>query len=263
MTPRIAQASQVSLGANNSSNCSPPPPTPTPTNTPTATPKNTPTATPTATPEICEDGVCSGQEQIIGAEQDLWCNSATGWCDQPSPILIDVLGNGFDLTDKANGVFFSMNGGPVRLIPWTAAGSDDSWLVLDGNGNGTIDDGTELFGNFTNQPPPPEGEERNGFLALAVFDRVEVGGNNDGCIDRRDIVFGSLRLWRDGNHNGISEPQELFTLPQFGFRKMHLDYQETRVIDEHGNQFRYRAKVKDGQDAQLGRWAWDVFLVAP
>ncbi|MFN2577594.1 MAG: hypothetical protein ABR607_07885 [Pyrinomonadaceae bacterium] len=188
------------------------------------------------------------------------CADGGGSC-QDSPILIDLNGDGFALTDGSHGVYFDLNAdGTKEHLAWTSS-SDDAFLVLDRNGNGIIDNGTEMFGNITEQLPPPAGSGRNGFNALALYDKAIYGGNENGAIDRGDSVFNSLRLWQDTNHNGISEAGELQTLSELGLKMVDLDYKKSKRTDQYGNQFRYRAKVKDTHDAQLGRWAWDVFLV--
>lgn len=181
-------------------------------------------------------------------------------CTWYCPVIIDVAGDGVSLTGSQDYVLFDLRvDGIKEKLSWTALNTDDAWLALDLNNNGSIDNGRELFGNYTQQPLS---DEPNGFLALAEYDQPVNGGNFDGVIDSRDAVFSRLRLWQDTTRNGISEPWELHPLPEFGIATLELKYKESKRTDEYGNQFRYRARIKDIHGAQVGGWAWDVFLIA-
>jgi hypothetical protein len=179
-----------------------------------------------------------------------------------SPIIFDLAGNGFNLTSFENGVQFDISGtGRPIQIAWTSSDTRNAFLVLDRDGDGKIDNGKEMFGNFTPQPPSAH---PNGFLALAEFDKAANGGNGDGVIDAKDAIFGSLRLWVDANHDGISQPNELYKLADLGVFSISLSYKEARRMDRFGNQFRYRGKINVTDQAEDDSTAnpvvYDVFL---
>jgi hypothetical protein len=178
-----------------------------------------------------------------------------------SPILIDTTGAGIELIRANFGPQFDLRGAGVKsVVSWTRFQERSvGFLALDRNGNGTIDNGTELFGNFTAQPDSPN---KNGFAALAEFDKPENGGNGDGVISSLDAVWPKLRIWIDYNHDGVSEPDELKPLSFYHIEALDLNYHEDKHTDQWGNAFRYKAKVISDNSGKgvVGRWAVDVFL---
>lgn len=153
-----------------------------------------------------------------------------------SPILLDLRNDGLHLCSVADGVSFDIDDdGGLENISWTQRQSEDAFLVLDRDENGTIDSGGELFGNYTRFLDGSLAP--NGFLALFELDVAE--GNGNGLIDPGDPVFGQLRLWRDRNHNGRSEQGELRTLVQAGVCAISTEYYVGGEVDEFGNFLRF------------------------
>jgi len=146
------------------------------------------------------------------------------------------------------------SGTPVR-IGWTAAHTDEAFLCLDRNGNGTIDDGSELFGTATRLKSGARAS--NGFAALAELD-----DDHDRFLDHHDTIWFQLLLWRDLNHDGISQNLEL-TRAASELNAIGLDYHWSGRRDFWGNTLRYQALawISNGGPSATASPIYDVFFV--
>lgn len=144
-----------------------------------------------------------------------------------SPLIVDLDGDGVETTNIANGVYFDHDGnGFAEKSAWV--GKDDGLLVRDINGNGQIDNGTELFGN--NSVLSNGQKAANGFEALKDLD-----SNNDGVFNNQDAAWNEVKVWKDSNSNGIVDAGELLTLEQVGITGFDLDYHTQSRDDTNGN----------------------------
>ena len=97
------------------------------------------------------------------------------------PVALDLTGQGLRFLDKK--MPFDLDGdGKQDHVGRLAANA--RWLALDRNGNGKVDDGSELFG-------PRSGD---GFGELAQLD-----GDGNGWLDAGDDIFAKLSLWDGAN----------------------------------------------------------------
>lgn len=156
-----------------------------------------------------------------------------------SPLVLDLGGDGVATTTVQQGVRFDLMGHGPMDTAWVAGG-DDALLVLDRDGNGRIDNGTELFGAATDIGGVPADD---GFEALALLDSPAQGGNGNGLLEAGDLMFGELRLWQDEDRDGRSRPEELRSLSDAGVEMLELRARRTTraVLDESGNDQSLRA----------------------
>ncbi|WP_018859614.1 DUF5801 repeats-in-toxin domain-containing protein [Rhizobium sp. 42MFCr.1] len=134
------------------------------------------------------------------------------WVIGADPIVLDLDHNGVTLTSQENGVQFDINAdGHKDQMAWTAG--HDGILALDADGNGKIDNGSEIF-----SPSFAGGHYTDGLAALSTLDT-----NHDGKVDATDEAFSKLTVWQDLNHNGITDSGELSSLADQSISSISLD----------------------------------------
>jgi hypothetical protein len=174
--------------------------------------------------------------------------------------------------------------GIEEQVAWTAMGSHLAFLAIDRNGNGKIDNGKELFSNYTFPGTS------NGFAAL-IQTAKEMRGN-PGLVREGNPLYEKLLLWEDENHDGISQSEEIrkFSDHYLGIsggyievawavanpdrNALELFVEHEPLTDRHGNEYRFQgaAAVRDpgtskhypmsnpGDDAKVLIPVYDVVL---
>ena len=136
-----------------------------------------------------------------------------------TPLVLDLNGDGVQTLSIDEGVEFDiLNNGSKVQTGWISG--EDALLAVDNNGNGQIDDRSELFG----------GDIGGGFGKLQTFD-----SNDDGFVDSSDANFDRLQVWQDVNENGLTDAGELGSLESAGVASLNTSYTDVFGTDPQGN----------------------------
>ena len=189
----------------------------------------------------------------IGPETSTSFQSARNWFQRRDPLTLDLDGDGLETVgiNSANPILFDHDGDGVKnATGWIKP--DDGFLVLDRNGNNTIDDGTELFGDSTPILDANGLELRkalDGFDALAAQD-----SNADGLVNALDANWTELRVWQDANSDGLTDAGELKTLEELDIVGFHVAKTENSRPLANGNQLADLGSYikSDGSESAVG-----------
>ena len=149
---------------------------------------------------------------------------AAGWAEGADPLILDLDGDGIETVSLGDSkVYFDQDGDFfAERTGWLSG--DDGFLALDRDGNGRIDDISELFG----------GVGVSGFGALGVYDEIANGGNEDGVIDASDQIWSELRVWQDLDQDGQSSANELSSLDDLGIVSLNLAASPIDIVTPQG-----------------------------
>ncbi|KFB66946.1 MAG: hypothetical protein CAPSK01_003885 [Candidatus Accumulibacter vicinus] len=140
-----------------------------------------------------------------------------------TPLILDLNEDGKLSQSISSGVQFDLLATGTKVhTGWVASG--DGLLAMDRNGDGTINDGGELFGSSVTLA---NGEKAaDGYVALSEMD-----SNADGIISSADDHWSELAVWVDGNSDGISQSEELRSLESLEIVRLDLNATRTAVMD--------------------------------
>lgn len=128
-----------------------------------------------------------------------------------APIVLDLNGNGVELIDKEQSdATFDWNGDGLRdRTGWI--GSDDGFLTLDRDHDGTVSGATEL--SFVDDKP----HAKSDLDGLSAFD-----SNGDGKISDGDDAWSDFHVWKDANGDGMVDAGEYLSMSDAGVSAISL-----------------------------------------
>jgi len=151
--------------------------------------------------------------------------------DWRDPLVLDLDGDGVELiTQTVSNAYFDFDqDGFAEKSGWVSG--DDGMLVVDRNGDGQINDISELVGSGFVSPSTslnPQNDGPTGFADLATYD-----SNGDGVVNSADSAWADLLVWRDLDGDGVADDGELQSLDASGVAS--IDLAHTNMVADPQN----------------------------